>query len=143
MRGRNFDLTKKLNEETKEKEKIVEEYRGSIIHYSTQIEKVIDDIILSFFIKKERQEDFFHALLGYEFLLGKKITLITFIIKNYYPLPSSPNVFKILEDFLTLRNHAAHRYFNSSHPSNKDKTSLVLHTYKTSKSTIKTEPFKI
>jgi hypothetical protein len=115
------------------------DYRGSVIHYSTLIERTLDKIIVEFFCKEERQIEFIHVLLGNEFFLGKKIEMVWFIIENYCKkeLIKFPNTYNALDTFKNNRNAAAHRYFDENAKENKNLDTLYLQHYKTERNKIK------
>jgi len=117
----------------------VVEYRGSVIHYSTLIERTIDSIIVEHFCRDTKQVEFIHVLLGNEFFLGKKIDMVWFIIENYSKrmLTLFPEIYDLLTEFKNNRNVAAHRYFDENAPENKDLFKLHLQHYKTERNKTK------
>lgn len=120
------------------------EYRGLVIHYSTMVERSIDDAIVEYYCRDGRQLEFIHLLLGDQFYLGKKIEMIEFIINNHYDtiISTFPKTAKELQIFRNNRNDAAHRYFDAEIEVNKDTSQIYFqhYTVKNHKTIIKNLP---
>lgn len=129
-------------------------YRGSIIHLMVDVENYLDEIISDHYCghNVDLQMEFFHVVLGKrEVMLGFKIDVFAFILKNHYRpfMESHPTLLEDLYKMMEVRNKFAHRRFFAERFLDQESDEWVLDTFTTKSNkkkkttTLDTDPFPI